>query len=424
MTEYDPNREDLGREDGGRPDPGGPRRRDPASDASFESEPEGRSKSESIDPAGAWEPSSWKDGLSADQVALQQQLSCLVDGELDEPAAAQAMVLLEESEGAREYFDDIRQFARLHRDVHDPERLEARVAMFAGGFLTTEIGGLPSAGEIADAAEGIDLAHRLATIFYQLGKAYTLSAIEPEAFRQRVFERAVPIEETRSKGRGFVDDVVAEGRGSSPKGARLDWRAARGLFNGRLEQIDDPLEKGRRLLEQAVETDPSHEEARIYLGFVHAQEGRSIRAAEAYREVFETAMDPANRGHAAMQLGRLFYQEGDTKQALRWWRWVTLSGLANQDPRFGTARLNLGVGYATIGDLDRSVDYFRELLDRHMADHSGDVSGVARLFAEHADLRELIESRPGLPERLVTRCPELFTVPSNTSLGDEAGSDA
>jgi len=35
-------------------------------------------------------------------------------------------------------------------------------------------------------------------------------------------------------------------------GAALDWRAARSLFNGRLEQIVDPLEKGRRLLEQAV----------------------------------------------------------------------------------------------------------------------------------------------------------------------------
>ena len=37
-----------------------------------------------------------------------------------------------------------------------------------------------------------------------------------------------------------------------------------------------------------------------------------------------------------------------------------------------------------------------------------DVAGVARLFAGHRDLRDLIESRPGLTERLVARCPELF----------------
>lgn len=343
-------------------------------------------------------------GLSSEQIALQQQLSCLVDGELDEPAAAQAMVLLEESADARAFFDDIRSFARMHRDVHDPLRLEARVAMFGAALFRAE--------DVTAAAESIDLAHRLATIFYQLGKAYTLAAIEPEAFQQRIFERAVPIEETRAEGKGFVDGVVASGQaersGAASFGAALDWRAARSLFNGRLERIANPLEKGRRLLEQAVETDPSHEEARIYLSFVHAQEGRSIRAADGYREVFETALDRNNRGHAAMQLGRLFYLEGDTRSATRWWRWLTISGLADAEPRFEGVRLNLGVVYATVGDLDRSVDYFRALLDQHMRHNLGDVAGVARLFAGHRDLRELIESRPGLTERLVARCPELF----------------
>jgi len=339
--------------------------------------------------------------LSPEQRALQVQLSCLVDGELDEPAAAQAMVLLEESADARAFFDDIQTFARLHRDVHDPARFEARIAMFGAALFD------PSGFE--SAADSIDLAHRLATIFYQLGKAYVLNAIEPEAFQQRVFERAVPIEETRAEGKGFVDGVLESGRGERPRyGAALDWRAARSLFNGRLEQISHPLEKGKRLLEQAVETDPSHEEARIYLAFVLAQEGRSLRAAEAYRAVFETALDRTNKGHAAMQLGRLFYLEGDHRAATRWWRWMTISGLADADPRFEGARLNLGVVYATTGNLGRSVDYFRALLDQHMQHHDGDATGVARLFAAHRDLRGLIDSRPGLTDLLVARCPELF----------------
>lgn len=362
------------------------------------------------DPAGGpW--SDWRaedgepaPGLSPEQHALQLQLSCLVDGELDEPAAAQAIVLLEESDDARAFFDDIRQFARLHRDIRDPERLEARVAMFGSAIARP--------GQISDLAEGIDLAHRLATIFYQLGKAYTLSSIEPAAFQQRVFERAVPVEETRSLGRGFVDGALArQGAGEAPSrfGAALDWRAARSLLNGRLESIVDPLEKGRRLLEQAVETDPSHEEARIYLAFVHAQEGRPLRAVEAYRQVFETSIDPTNRGHAAMQLGRLFYLEQDVRSALRWWRWMTISGLVEAEPRFGGVRLNLGIAYATLGNLGRAVDYFRSMLDHHLARNGeGDASEVAKLFADHRDLRELISSRPGLTDLLVERCPELF----------------
>jgi tetratricopeptide (TPR) repeat protein len=345
----------------------------------------------------------WADDvqLSPEQHALQVQLSCLVDGELDEPAAAQAMLLLEDSTDARAFFDDIRSFARLHRDMHDPARLEARVAMFGSALFRAE--------DFAAATESIDLSHRLATIFYQLGKAYVLNSIEPVAFQQRVFERVVPIESTRAEGRGFVDGVLARGEtAASSHGTAHDWRAARSLFNGRLEQIVDPMEKGRRLLEQAVETDPSHEEARIYLAFVHAKEGRSVRAAEGYRGVFETALERSNRGHAAMQLGRLFYLEGDYRAATRWWRWLTISGLADAEPRFEGVRLNLGVVYATTGNLGRSVDYFRAMLDQHLHHHQGDADGVARLFAAHRDLRELIDSRPGLTAMLVARCPELF----------------
>lgn len=360
--------------------------------------------------AEAWfQTSAWSEGLNDQQLALQQDLSCLVDGELDEPAAARAMVLLEESKDARSFFDDIKSFARFHRDLSDPERLEARIAMLG-------------AGEIASAAENIDLAHRLATIFYQLGKAYTIAALEPTEFRERVFEAAVPVHETKTRGRGFVDGVVAGGRdaqthdlaqngpgeeGGSILGGRVDWTEARHLLNGRLEQIADPIEKGKRLLEQAIEIDPSHEESKIYLAFVHAREGRPLRAATLYREVFDTAMSLDNRGHAAMQLGRLHYGEGDYRQALVLWRWMTVSGLVAQEPRFNLAHFNIGVAYAALGKDERAVDSFRRLLDIHL-DSGCDPADIATLFVENEDARALFESSPGFVQRLTQRLPELF----------------
>ncbi len=380
----------------------------------------------------SWDFHAWSEGLTEGQVALQQDLSCLVDGELDEAAAARAMVRIEDSPECRSFFDDIRRFARQHRDLSDPERLEARIAMLG-------------AGEIAKAAQEIDLAHRLATIFYQLGKAYSLSAMEATAFRQRVFEAAVPVHDAKTRGRGFVDGVMSAGHadeglvahegsdwtvsGSVPDsqgsqgvrgatggrwGARQDWAQARHLLNGRLEKIVDPLQKGKRLLEQAIEIDPSHEEARIYLGFLFAREGKSLRASALYRDVFDTAMNLENRGHAAMQLGRLHYLEGDVREALVLWRWMTISGLSASDARFNVVRFNIGIAYATIGRDARALDAFRALMDNHL-DGGGDPSDIAALFVDNEDARKIFESRPGFLANLTMRLPELFETDSTTS---------
>lgn len=370
--------------------------------------------------SSGWDFHAWGEGLSVEQLTLQQDLSCLVDGELNEAAAARAMVLLEESRECQSYLADIRRFARLHRDLSDPQRLEARVAMLGSG-------------EIARAAENIDLAHRLATIFYQLGKAYTLSALDPDGFRERVFESAVPVDATKTRGRGFVDGVMSSGRadelapdagspgtgspgtgfgGSSgfdtgSWGGRDAWTEARHLLNGRLERIADPLDKGRRLLEQATEIDPSHEEARIYLAYILGLEGKSLRAAALYRDVFDTAMSLANRGHAAMQLGRMHFREGDHREAMVLWRWMTVSGLASDDPRFSLVHFNIGVAHAVAGKDDRALDSFRALMDQHL-ESGGAASELAALFVDNDDARKIFEDRPGFIDRLAERIPELI----------------
>ena len=344
----------------------------------------------------------WIDGPSDICSNFQLDLSCLIDNELDEPAAGRAMVHLEACACCRAFFEDTRAQVKLHRDVADPDRLFARIAML-------------TSAETVDRAEGIDLVHRLATVFYQLGKAYVLAAIDP-GYRERVFEAAVPVDATQIRGRGFVDGVLLNGK---QKSGGLDWERARTMLNGRLAKIESPLEKGQRLLEEAIAADPSHEEAQLYLAFLHGHQGRRLTAAEEYRQIFNTAVSEQNRGHAAIQLGRLHSAERSYKKAIACWRWVTISGLADLDERFFVARFNLGMVYALIGNQPRSLQYFRELLDRHPA-RAGE---VAELFARSPKLRESIDSQSGFAAALLETCPELFACPPASAADSPEGQE-
>jgi len=347
----------------------------------------------------------WSEGLDEVCSNFQLDLSCLLDNELDQGAAGRAMVHMEACGCCRAFFEDTRLQVQMHRDMADPSRLFARIAMLTG----------QTSASAASAAEGIDLVHRLATIFYQLGKAYVLAAIDP-GFRERVFESVVPVESGQTRGRGFVDGVLMTGKGEA---GGLDWQRARAMLNGRLERIESPLEKGRRLLEEAIATDPSHEEARLYLAFLHGHEGKRIRAAEEYRAIFNSAISDTNRGHAAIQLGRLHSAEKDYRKAIVCWRWVTMSGLADGDERFFVARFNLGMVYALIRNQRRSLVYFRELLDRH----PGRVAEIAGLFGRSPRLREAIDAQRGFGEALVQTCPELFICAENNAGTPEPDSD-
>jgi tetratricopeptide (TPR) repeat protein len=331
----------------------------------------------------------WSTGDTAEVCELfQLDLSCLVDGELDERAAARALVHLESCEMCREFFDDTRRCLRMHRDVADPQRLLARITSLTGA-------------EILGHADGIELVHKLATIFYQLGKAYVLAGTDPDFLRTRVFEDAVAVEPTQSEGRGFVDGVLLSGKADK---ASVDWGHARSMLNGRLKAIESPIEKGRHLLEEAIAADPAHEEARVYLAFLHAQEGKKLVAAREFGEIFESALEEANRAHAAVQLGQLHVAEGDYRKAVTYFRWVSISGVEERDDRFFFVLFNLGVLYALLRDQRRSLGYFRRLLDRHPAR----VDDVARLVETAANLRQAFEEQPGFAEKLVATCPELF----------------
>ena len=135
------------------------------------------------------EPMSWLEGTNS-HAGFQLDLSCMLDGELDEAAAGRTMLHIEECPTCRAFFEDIRSQVRLHQDMADPDRLMSRVATLTGSTILSHA---------KDETDAIDLVHRLATVFYQLGKSYVLAAIDPD-FRTRVFEEAVPVDQTQSHG--------------------------------------------------------------------------------------------------------------------------------------------------------------------------------------------------------------------------------
>lgn len=331
-------------------------------------------------------------------MTFQVDLSALSDNQLDDVAATRAIAHLEVCAGCHDFFDDVREMARMHRDLADPDMLLERISSLSGQDLYFE-------------AESRSLNSKLATIFYQLGKSYVLLATDKQ-YCNDVFEPAVQVEVEKTRGRGFVDGVLDSGRADD---SSVDWSTARHMLNGRLTQIESPLEKGKRLLAEALTIDPDHEEARLYRGFVHAHEKRRMLAAEDFRYVFDSAMDENNRGHAASQLGKLYAAEGNHHRALICFRWLTISGLSDVDPRFYFARYNAAICYLQLGKVSRALDSLRLLLDYHPSQASKIADTLA---ASSPKLQELMASAPGFAEGIIGRCPELFadqgTSPADT----------
>jgi tetratricopeptide (TPR) repeat protein len=311
-----------------------------------------------------------------------------------------AIAHLEECTACREFFEDARNQVKMHRQLADPEALIARYSALLGGQLESDV-------------QAQELVHRLATVFYQLGKAYVLAGADP-CFKTRVFEKAAHVGTLQTRGRGFVDGVLASGRGEV---GGVDWSEARHMLNGRLERITSPLDKGRRLLEEALAADPAHEEARLYLAWLDAHEGKKIRAANTFRQIFRTSVSEENRAHAAGQLGKLHAEEGEIRKAIACNRWITMSGLAERDPRFFFARFNVGLYYADLRQPERSLRAFRQLLDAH----PDRIAEIAELFLRSPRTRAVIDGQPGFAQALVKTCPELFAPPpSPDPSSDEA----
>jgi tetratricopeptide (TPR) repeat protein len=342
----------------------------------------------------------WTDDLTEVCVRFQIDLSCLLDDELDDAAAARAIAHLEECSVCSGFFADARQQVKAHRQLADPDALVASYSTLLGSSVEKEI-------------ETIELVSKLSTIFYQLGKSYVLTAVKPGFLKVKMFEDVVQVGGFQTHGRGFVDGVIESGRGTT---GGIDWANARHMLNGKLEKIEAPIEKGRRLLREALAVDPMHEESRFYLAWADKFEGKTLRAATGFRQLFRTAVNPVNRAHAAVQLGKLHADQGDHRRAIACYRWVAISGMATEDKRFSCIHFNVGVNYANLGDQQRSLESFRRLIDSN----AGRLTEVVELFAHSEPTQAVIASQEGFAEALYQTCPELFGPVDSTSL-DEGG---
>ena len=73
----------------------------------------------------------WVDDLQDVCVQFQLDLSCLVDGELDEVAAAHAIAHLEDCSVCSSFFEDARAQVRAHRDLADTDDLDGAIVFLA-----------------------------------------------------------------------------------------------------------------------------------------------------------------------------------------------------------------------------------------------------------------------------------------------------
>ena len=338
----------------------------------------------------------WTDDLTENETRLRDYVGRVVSGETAPDPAARLLFFLEHSPSFREFFEDARHYARAEEDSEERRHLAARLSTIVGD---PELDG-------SGVAEGGGLARRLATVLFAVGKSYVVAALEPDDFRERLFEAARPVVDPERDLRRVVDRAMAATE-SAPASVREQCHE----LISRLEHAGDALARGRELIEYARAVDPTHEEARIYSAFLYVRDGQRAKGIALYKSVLADARKLANRGHAAIQLGRIESSRGRWLEAVKYWRWVTYSGLADAEGKFWPARFNLGLAFAHLEDPERSLGYFRALVCAH-SDH---VEEAARAFAA-PEAQEAIGRHPGLVDGLRRHCPELFGTPKAATL--------
>ncbi|HET6201262.1 MAG TPA: tetratricopeptide repeat protein [Planctomycetota bacterium] len=317
---------------------------------------------------------------------FQLDLSCLVDRELeDDRAVRRALVHLEVCGRCRRFFDAIRGQVLLHRELADRTHLLGKIQEIDGSGVFAQ--GLP----------GENL-RRLAAVFYRLGKAYLLLAVD-RRYMVEVFEEPVPPAAFKASGYRWVSRVC---RRSAGEGA--DWVEARSLLNGKLDSVADNLEKARALLGEALIVKPNFAEARLYFGFWRQSTGDLAGAEGEYRRVFRTARRLENRTHAAVQLGQVWHERRQFRRAAGAYRWAIAKGAARRDSRFFFVHYNLGLVLARLGRYEACVEAFRTLAQRYP-----ESAAKVRSYLEAAPhFRSLLVEKPEFRARLVRACGAVF----------------
>lgn len=334
-------------------------------------------------------------------VAFEHDINLFVDHELAESESGRLVQHLESCGACRDYVDDLRELAELHRqtaavdvDARAIEQLVDRHALFAAITRTLVH----------------DKRAELARLFYELGKAYVLlanDAIHGHPLRSVLTaSQPVDIRSATDHGRRVAQEgeELSSAAGTPDRESGSLFRRSRGLFRAASRAGSGALATGRRLLEQALAIRPELDEARLYLGFHHMLAGRNDRARLEFRRVYHDGHDPIHRMMALQFLGNVHSTAGDYARAIECYEEVASSGVDSREPRLFTSLLNLAVTCAKAGQPARSVRHFSEFVVRFPAR----VDQARTLLSRKESFAAVLRREADLHDQLRRQVPALF----------------
>jgi len=342
-------------------------------------------------------------------VAFERDINQFIDHELSAEDTPQLVRHLESCGACRDYVDDLREMAALHRQLAGRDGAGAGDADAAVAQLVDRHAIFASISRTLL----LEKRDELARLLYELGKAYVLAGNEAVAAHRRrsvlPVERPVDVRRAADRGRRLAREGEAlsasAGAGSSEHRASGSlFRRSRKLFAAPARAGAGALANGQRLLLEALQHRPEYDEARLYLGFHHMLVGRHDRARVEFRRVYRLGKDPVHRMMALQFLGNVYSSGGDYRRAIECYEEVVASGLMDVEPRFFTSLVNLAVSCAKAGLGERCVRSFTDLVARFPSR----VDHVRALLARKQTFLDLLARRTDLRDSLRRQVPGLF----------------
>jgi tetratricopeptide (TPR) repeat protein len=344
---------------------------------------------------------------------IQVDLSAMLDGELDAASVRRVMVHSDVCPECHAFMSGIQAQLHAHREVVGAQRAD-------GQF------GLEGGSDDAATARAREL-HRLlvenrlqlSKIFYELGRGFVLMGVSPN-FSRLVAREPVPIPDMCLRGRHLLDEVQrmtarklqpgagSNGQGQAGNGHALvvrEWVRARDLFeHGNLGTPQQNLSKGQRLLCESLFLRPDYHEARIYLGHAYHVAGQHEIAQREFGIVLENATDVATRALALVNLGNVFLEQGEAERSIPYFRQIMELGLDAKQPVLFAACFNLALAH---GHLERFDECRRWLASLHeMFPHKR--RAVATELRNRTQFATALARHPQIVDELAAAFPAWF----------------
>ena len=273
---------------------------------------------------------------------IQADLSAMLDGELDAASIRRVMVHSDVCESCKGFLHGIRAQAHAHREV----------AM----AMSADENGSGHAQELR--RQLTENRQQLAKILYELGRGFVFMGISPR-FSRVVAREPVPVPDVAQRGRNLVDQMQRQ----SPVAAG-EWVRARDLFaSGYVNLPAENLEKGKRLLREVLQLDPTFHAARIYLGHAMHVEGQRSAARAEFEAVLAESQDLIMRAFALENIGNVWLEEGYPQRAMPFFEELVRSGAIQREARFFTTYFNLAIATGLTRDFPACRAWFQRLYD-------------------------------------------------------------